>query len=225
VARHRWFCVVPLPDRRFGFPIPVFHRIAPIDFYVADAHHYSPARPRKWECLNVADRVHFHERLIFSVGTQVVTLRDVTADGGRMLHPRGSVGVVVRSPNDPEGAYQVRFLDGVEDTLAKGEIVSLARYKEGGIGDTEAVVKHSRLYERVIYRCVIGSRAYGLDHSESDTDRRGIYVPPADLHWSLHSRVDRPQTDRLGKGTAEPGGPRFPPPGIRTTAWRTSAGV
>jgi uncharacterized protein len=37
----------------------------------------------------------------------------------------------------------------------------------------------------IIYRCVIGSRAYGLDGLDSDTDRRGCYLPPADLHWSL----------------------------------------
>lgn len=37
----------------------------------------------------------------------------------------------------------------------------------------------------VILRCVVGSRAYGLDGPDSDTDRRGIYLPPADLQWSL----------------------------------------
>jgi predicted nucleotidyltransferase len=42
------------------------------------------------------------------------------------------------------------------------------------------------LYERVIYRCVIGSQAYGLAGTDSDVDRRGIYLPPADLHWSLY---------------------------------------
>ncbi len=41
------------------------------------------------------------------------------------------------------------------------------------------------LVERVILRCVVGSRAYGLDREDSDTDRRGVYLPPADLHWSL----------------------------------------
>ncbi|HEY7087127.1 MAG TPA: nucleotidyltransferase domain-containing protein, partial [Tepidisphaeraceae bacterium] len=41
------------------------------------------------------------------------------------------------------------------------------------------------LYEHVIYRCVIGSRAYGLDSDQSDTDRRGIYLPPARMQWSL----------------------------------------
>ncbi|MEZ4727824.1 MAG: nucleotidyltransferase domain-containing protein [Caldilineaceae bacterium] len=33
---------------------------------------------------------------------------------------------------------------------------------------------------------MVGSRAYGLAHEESDTDRRGVYLPPADLHWSLY---------------------------------------
>lgn len=35
------------------------------------------------------------------------------------------------------------------------------------------------------YRCVIGSRAYGLSHERSDVDRRGFYLPPAELDWSL----------------------------------------
>ena len=43
----------------------------------------------------------------------------------------------------------------------------------------------SDLVERVILRCVVGSRAYGLAREDSDTDRRGVYLPPADLHWSL----------------------------------------
>jgi predicted nucleotidyltransferase len=37
----------------------------------------------------------------------------------------------------------------------------------------------------VIYRCVVGSRAFGLDTESSDVDRRGIYLPSADLQWSL----------------------------------------
>ena len=41
------------------------------------------------------------------------------------------------------------------------------------------------IVERVILRCVVGSRAYGLDREGSDTDRRGVYLPPAELHWSL----------------------------------------
>ena len=55
--------------------------------------------------------------------------------------------------------------------------------------------RQCNLYERVIYRCVIGSRAYGLDDAESDTDRRGIYLPPADLHWSLYGVPEQLEND------------------------------
>jgi uncharacterized protein len=48
----------------------------------------------------VSDRVHQNPSLIYAVGTQVVTLRDVTGDGGRILYPKGAVGVVVRAPED-----------------------------------------------------------------------------------------------------------------------------
>ena len=37
----------------------------------------------------------------------------------------------------------------------------------------------------VHYRCVVGSRAYGLEVEGSDTDRRGFYLAPAVLDWSL----------------------------------------
>jgi predicted nucleotidyltransferase len=37
----------------------------------------------------------------------------------------------------------------------------------------------------IIYRCVIGSRAYGLQTESSDTDLRGCYLPPARMTWSL----------------------------------------
>ena len=62
----------------------------------------------------------------------------------------------------------------------------LAQYKEGKIGDSEVTARRSNLFERVIYRCVIGSRAYGLEDEQSDTDYRGVYLPPAELHWSLY---------------------------------------
>jgi len=142
----------------------------------------------------VAKRVHFHPNLIYSPGTQVVALRDVV-DQGHVLHPRGAVGIVVRSQTNDESGYRVRFPDVVEATLAKRDVMALARYKEGEIGHEEIAAKQCNLYERVIYRCVIGSRAYGLDDSESDTDRRGIYLPPADLHWSLYGVPEQLEDD------------------------------
>jgi uncharacterized protein len=41
------------------------------------------------------------------------------------------------------------------------------------------------LFDHVQYRCVTGSSAYGLTREGSDIDRRGFYLPPAELHWSL----------------------------------------
>src|SRR5262249_38858393 len=51
------------------------------------------------------------------------------------------------------------------------------------------------LREYIIYRCVAGSRAYGLDEAGSDTDRRGIYLPPAERHWSLYGVPEQLEND------------------------------
>jgi hypothetical protein len=42
----------------------------------------------------------------------------------------------------------------------------------------------------VIYRCIVGSTAYGLSQEGSDADRRGVYLPPAHLEWSLAARQE-----------------------------------
>lgn len=133
----------------------------------------------------MTERVHYHPNLIFSVGTQVVTLVDIAGSAGLVVHPRGTVGVVVKSPTDLEHCYRVRFPDGFEAALKPSEVTMLARFKEGEIGDTEHLAQ-ADLYQRVLYRCVIGSQAYGLAGSGSDVDRRGIYLPTADQHWSLY---------------------------------------
>lgn len=123
--------------------------------------------------------------LIIEAGNRIVTLVEATGDSGALLHPKGSVGVIVKSPTDLTHSYRVRFLDGMEVPLRHDEIVLLAHFKENEIGNTGLITRGS-LFDRVIFRCVIGSRAYGLDDEESDTDYRGIFLPTADLHWSLY---------------------------------------
>jgi predicted nucleotidyltransferase len=71
----------------------------------------------------------------------------------------------------------------------------LAEYKQGSINDAEQVLAKHGLFDRVIFRCVIGSRAYGLDDENSDIDRRGIYLPPAQLHWSLFGVPEQLEND------------------------------
>lgn len=131
-------------------------------------------------------RPHNSPNLIYSVGTQVVSLRHVQGTNGETVHPAGAVGVVVRSPRDREHPYRVRFVDGFEGPLHHDQLMLLAEYKQGVINDATQAQSTQGLYQRVIYCCVIGSRAYGLDGDESDTDRRGIYLPPADLQWSIY---------------------------------------
>src|SRR5690242_12912007 len=100
------------------------------------------------ESATVPDRVHMHDRLILPVGTQVVALSDVLARNGRVLHPRGSVGVIVRAPADATHSYRVRFPDDVEYSLAREELVVLAQYKEGPIGDAQSYPDGGHLYDR-----------------------------------------------------------------------------
>jgi hypothetical protein len=123
--------------------------------------------------------------LIYSVGTQVVALKHVQGSNGRTAHPAGAVGVIIRSPVDRTHSYRIRFVDGFEAPLHHDQLMLLAEYKQGAINDANRILATHRLFDRVIYRCVVGSRAYGLDSADSDVDRRGIYLPPADQHWSL----------------------------------------
>ena len=123
---------------------------------------------------------------IFPVGTQVVILNEIIGQNGRTLHPRGSVGVIVKSPTDIAHSYRVRFPDGVEEAFKSADLTTLAKFKTGEIeGDTVSFERHE-LFDHVIFQCIIGSQAYGLTDSESDVDRRGFYLPPAQLHWSLY---------------------------------------
>lgn len=125
------------------------------------------------------------ESLIYSPGTQVVSQKPIHGPADKIAHPAGAVGVIVRSPVDRTHAYRVRFLDGFEAPLRHDQLIRLAEFK-GGLVDRDQELSRHGLFDRVIYRCVIGSRAYGLEDERSDTDRRGIYLPPADLHWSLY---------------------------------------
>ena len=133
--------------------------------------------------------------LIYSVGTQVVAQKDVMTTNDRIAHPAGAVGVIVRSPIDRTHAYRVKFSDGLESPIHHDQLVRLSEFKADNLRSGDAPLMSAGLYERVIYRCVLGSRAYGLDDENSDTDRRGIYLPPAELHWSLYGVPEQLEND------------------------------
>ena len=138
-------------------------------------------------------------------GTQVVSLVEVRGPNQSLVHPRGAVGVVTRTPAVPGETFLVRFPDGFEKSLERSQIevlkhfkdrlgvaadISRRTFRDGGEESQRGLMSAATdsgfdLESFIIYRCVVGSRAYGLDNDESDTDRRGIYLAPAELQWSL----------------------------------------
>lgn len=117
--------------------------------------------------------------IVIPEGTKVLT-----RSGGR-------VGVVSHTPSAPEHNYRVRFTDGTEESFRRPDLTIFKHVQAevpGGPDSTD-------LYRFVIYRCIVGSTAYGLSQEGSDTDRRGFYLPPADLEWSLAGVPEQLETE------------------------------
>jgi predicted nucleotidyltransferase len=122
---------------------------------------------------------HLLPTFLIPVGTQIVLKADKPLRRGA-VRPRGSVGVVADTPADNAYTYTVRFADG---GTVKAYFRELAiRRKEV---EDHLTLTDEDLRPYVIYRCRVGSRAFGLAGEDSDDDLRGIYLPPASRHWSL----------------------------------------
>jgi uncharacterized protein len=133
---------------------------------------------------------------IVLVGTQVVAQIDIKGTNGDTLFVRGVVGVVVKAPLDESHSYRVRFMDGTEIAMKRSDFAIRTDYTN--LAEPDEHLQDYNLFDHVIYQCVVGSRAYGLDTENSDTDRRGIYLPPADLHWSIYGvpeQIESPATE------------------------------
>jgi uncharacterized protein len=122
---------------------------------------------------------------ILPVGTHVVTRSEVRDARGGLVCPAGAVGKVVKSPVDSTHAYRVLLPDGREISLQRQHLSVRKQVQMEDLASARPPEIDQVLADRVIYRCVIGSLAYGLAGEGSDIDRRGFYLPPADLHWSL----------------------------------------
>ncbi|MEM8639499.1 MAG: nucleotidyltransferase domain-containing protein [Cyanobacteria bacterium P01_G01_bin.54] len=135
--------------------------------------------------------------LILPVGTQVVTQVAAQNQQGEQLCVKGAVGVITQSPTDNSHSYRIQLPDETTIALKRHEFRIRKHFQQPDVSEAAAYLAEYDLNEAVIYRCVVGSRAFGLDHPGSDTDRRGIYLPPAALHWSLYGipeQLDNPAT-------------------------------
>ncbi len=139
----------------------------------------------------MTDRSNYQLHLILPVGTQIVSRIELQSPTGDWSVPRGAVGEIIKSPDDGAHSYLVRFTNGVEAALQRHEMTIRKQFQREVTKPENDAFADLNLYDFVIYRCVIGSRAFGLDTDESDTDRRGIYLPPAELQWSLYGMPEQ----------------------------------
>ncbi len=123
---------------------------------------------------------HLLPTFIISPGTQVVLKVDKGLPGGG-VRQRGSVAIVVESPGDNSQVYTLRFADSLTLTARFEELA--IRRKEV---DDQLVFAGEDLRPWIVYRCQVGSHAFGLATDASDDDIRGIYLPSARLQWSLY---------------------------------------
>jgi hypothetical protein len=63
-----------------------------------------------------------------SAGTQVVSLVEVRGTNNSLVHPRGAVGVVARTPAVAGEKFLVRFPDGFEFSLHRGQMEVLKHF-------------------------------------------------------------------------------------------------
>jgi hypothetical protein len=121
--------------------------------------------------------------LILPVGTQVVSAVEVRDSRGELLCPAGAVGSIVKAPADGTHTYRVRLPSGQEVSLSRRALRLRKHVQREGFADSARPVEE--LWQHIVFRCIVGSQAYGLAQAGSDVDRRGFYLPPAELHWSL----------------------------------------
>ena len=117
---------------------------------------------------------------VISAGTQVVLKVVKPLMDGRQFKPPGSVGLVLESPPNNKEPYIVRFADGETVAAYFHELALKRREVEEELG---AIGEDMRPW--IIYRCQVGSKAFGLASEDSDDDLRGIFLPPARFQWSL----------------------------------------
>jgi uncharacterized protein len=115
---------------------------------------------------------------VIAVGTKV------------LVRSTGKVGVVTAQPAAEHDGYRIRFSDQTQAAYTRDELALLKQSQ-----DPVEPVSQLELRRFVQFQCIVGSTAYGLAQEGSDVDRRGFYLPPAHLHWSLAGVPEQLESD------------------------------
>jgi len=133
-------------------------------------------------------------RLVLPLGTQIVTRKPIKDAAGQTVQARGSVGVIAEVLVGKYPHYRIRFPNAGEAELSRQDFAVRKDLRQSALQET-AHNAFGELLPYIVYRCVVGSRAYGLDDAESDTDRRGIYLAPAHVQWSLNGAPEQLESE------------------------------
>ncbi len=168
-------------------------------FRVSDPEPSSPSLPSS----------HLH-----SVGTQVVVLRETLGQGRRTLHPHGGGRGCDSDSRRPRSSVPGPLSGRRRRRRSPGRISWHSRSTRR---DASARMRPSlprpELFDRVLFRCVIGSRAAWSGRRRLGHGHHGIFLPAADQHWSLFGI---PETAReTGDPGALLGAAAVPRPGVK----------
>ncbi|MEL7496218.1 MAG: nucleotidyltransferase domain-containing protein [Planctomycetota bacterium] len=123
-------------------------------------------------------------KFVIPVGSQVVIQVDRPIVNSKTFKKAGSVGVVIKIPSANNETYLIQFSDELVVEARIDQIVLRRAMVDSLLSSPQD--EAARLKEFVIYRCQVGSKAFGLSTESSDDDIRGIFLPTATRHWSLY---------------------------------------
>ena len=119
---------------------------------------------------------------VIPAGTQVVLQDSIKIlNASDQFKKPGNVGVVIKCPPHNDLPYLIRFNDGAELNATFNQLVLRRQEIDVALAATDEFIPH------VIYRCQVGSKAFGLSNEDSDDDIRGVFLPTAQQHWSLYA--------------------------------------
>ena len=137
-------------------------------------------------------------------GTQVVLRAGVRVNAEREGSPRkpGYIGEVIQVYDDADETHVVRFSDGVILALPRRYLVVRRTLMTAELD--MLAPEHMNWTDYVFYRVRVGAHAYGLDDADTEEDAiRGVYLPPAELYWSLYKPSEQIEQQRPGANNAQ----------------------